>query len=128
MKTSDKCRAAYSFLELSFGNLTVGAKKCFLSYAKVMCCIGPLHTRHICLQYYDIAIKKICNKKIILRHRFLLTNQGKLFKIHTLIWVLFMYLDLFFCQELTLAFRHLYLKIIFLSQYLFYRNIACKNI
>ncbi len=28
-----------------------------------------------------------------------------------------MYLDLFFCQELTLAFRHPWLKYIFLSQY-----------
>ncbi len=49
-----------------------------------------LHTRHFCLRY--------CDKKMILRHRFLLTNQGKVFKRHTLIWVLFMYLDLFiFC-------------------------------
>jgi len=30
--------------------------------------------------YCDKKIKKICNKKIILRNRFLLTNQGKLWK------------------------------------------------
>jgi len=34
---------------------------------------------------YNIAKKdkKICDKKIILRHRFLLTNQGKLLKTST---------------------------------------------
>ncbi len=32
---------------------------------------------------------------------------------------LFIYLDLFICQELTLAFRYLWLKNIFLLQYFF---------
>jgi len=63
----------------------------------MMTCLGLIHTRHFGTQY--------CDKKIILRHRFLLTNQGKLFKKHPLICVLFMYLDLFICQKLTLAFE-----------------------
>jgi len=44
------------------------------------------HTRRFGTQYCDIAIKRYCDKKIILRHRFLLTNQGKLWKKHTLIF------------------------------------------
>jgi len=56
-----------------------------------------------------------------------LTNQGKLFKKHTLICALFMYLDLFICQELTLAFRHPWLKISFMA-ISFYRNIVRQNV
>jgi len=70
-----------------------------------------IHMRHFGTQYCD---KKIFDKKIILRHRFLLTNLGKLFKKHTLTCVLFMYLDLFICP---LAFRHPWLKNILLSHY-----------
>jgi len=87
-----------------------------VQYDSNMYALGLIHTRHFDAQYCD---EKICNKKIILRQRFLLTNQGTLFKNHSLICVLFMYLDLFFCQELTLAFRHPWHKNIFLSQYLF---------
>jgi len=71
-------------------------------------------------------------KKIILRHRFLLTNQGKLFKRHTLIWVLFMYLDLiFFVKSLPwpldihgskLSFyRNIFLSQYHVQKYLVYR-------
>jgi len=38
---------------------------------------------------------------------------------------LFIYLDLFICQELTLAFRHPWLKNIFLSQYHLFIAILC---
>jgi len=51
---------------------------------------------------------------------------GKLFKKHTLIYVLFMHLGLFICQELTLANRNPWLKNIFLSQYLFITILRVK--
>ncbi len=49
-----------------------------------------------------------------MRHRFLLE------------FCLFIYLDLFICLELTLAFRHPWLKNIFLSQYLFIAILRVK--
>jgi len=58
---------------------------------------------HTILRYCD---KKICNKKIIFRHRFLLNNQGKLWK--NIPW---------FFPELTLAYRDPWPKNIVLSQY-----------
>jgi len=42
------------------------------------------------------------------------------------LFCLFIYLDLFICQELTLAFRHPWLKNIFLSQYLFIAILCVK--
>ncbi len=75
---------------------------------------------------HNIAIKRYCDKKTFSRHRFLQNNQGKLFKEHTLIYLLFMHLGSFICQELTLANRNRWLKNIFLSQYLFIAILCVK--
>jgi hypothetical protein len=53
-------------------------------------------------------------------------NQGKLEKKYLELFCLFIYLDLFICKELTLAFRHPWLKNIFLSQYLFIAILCVK--
>jgi len=88
--------------------------------------LGLIHTRHFDTQYCDKKIKRYCDKKTFLRHRFLWNSQGKLFKEHTLIYVLFMHLGLFICQELALANRNRWLKNIFLSQYLFIAILCVK--
>ncbi len=59
--------------------------------------------------------KKICDKKIIFRDRFLLTNQGKLFKKNIPEFVFCLCILIYFCQELSLAFKHPWLKDIVLS-------------
>jgi hypothetical protein len=52
--------------------------------------LGLIRTRYFCTQYCD---KKILQYLIILRHRFLLTNQGKILKTQT-------YLGLSFVKSL----------------------------
>ncbi len=69
--------------------------------------LGLIHTRNFGTQY--------CDKKIILSHMFQWTT--KLWKTYFELFCLFIYLDLFFCEELTLAFRYPWLKNIFLSRY-----------
>ncbi len=69
---------------------------------------------------HNIAIKRYWDKKIILRQRFLLTNQGKLLKKIT--WFVF-------CLCTLISFfdsRHPWLKNIFLSQYLFIAILCSK--
>jgi len=67
-----------------------------------------------------------CDKKIILRHRVLFTNQGKILKKYLDLFCLFIYLNWFICQELTLAYWHPLPKYIFLSQYLFIAILSVK--
>jgi hypothetical protein len=92
--------------------------------------LGLVHTREkkpcILIKLYVFSLvwtrpysheTQYCDKKIILIHRFLFTNQGKLLKTYLDLFCLFIYFDLFICQELTLAIRYPWLKNIFLSQY-----------
>jgi len=51
-----------------------------------------------------------------------MTNQGKLLKTYLELFCLFIYLDLFFIQELTLAQKNIFIAISF------YRNIVCQNV
>jgi len=86
----------------------------FTEWYKATAFKGLIHTRH------NIAIK---------RYFWAMDfndNQGKLLKTYLELFCLFIYLDLFICQELTLAFRHPWLKNIFLSQYLFIAILCVK--
>jgi len=58
----------------------------FLLQIKEKRALGLIHMRHFGTQYCDEKIKRYAIKK---KKRFLLTNQGKLLKKHTLIFVLF---------------------------------------
>jgi len=53
--------------------------------------VGLIHTRHFGTQYFDIAIKRYCNKNILfffkilkLHFKIVSNKQKKIFSIHTM--------------------------------------------
>jgi len=81
--------------------------------------VKALFTRDISTHNITIKIKRYCDKKIILSHWCLKANQGKLLTKHRVTWFVVR-------QELTLTNRNRWLKIIFLSQYLFIAILCVK--
>jgi hypothetical protein len=92
--------------------------KGLINYQHLTESLGPIHTRH------NIAIKRYFDKKIILRHStgFYLPTKVSSKKAYLDLFCLFIYLDLFICQD------YPWFKSIFLSQYLLFLNIVRQNV
>ncbi len=82
---------------------------------------GPCHTRHFCTQYCYILIKRYWGKNIILGLRFQWSTKASSKKTYHDFFCL--YTLIYFFDK---SFRHPWLKIIFLSQYLFVAILCVK--